>query len=623
MISGNTATALIRTVWAILLGGLLSSASTAGTVDRHECYSNEFCVTVIDEGSFLEVKLANIAPYALTVSFDMTLENLTDEGKPEYSELGVGETVQVTQLAIIDMKKDVNYSFNFFWTPGLASNVHDDNVVYQLPFRTGETHDILQGYYDDPDPARVYSVYFSLQEGAPIFATRGGTVRFVEDNENGSLAFSNFIKIEHPDGTYGEYRNLQSGSIDVVEGQEVTTGAPLALVGKSQELSYVYFRVTSPVSGKALTSHYVLFQTANGVVDLKTGDSVTSGPDTGEGTDTGGTDTGGTDTGGTDTGGTDTGGTDTGGTDTGGTDTGGTETGGTDTGGTDTGGTDTGGTDNGGTDNGGTDNGGTDNGGTDNGGTDNGGTDTGGTDTGGTDTGGTDTGGTDNGGTDTGGTDNGGTDNGGTDNGGTDNGGTDNGGTDTGGTDTGGTDSGGTDSGGTDSGGTQAYAYQVQSMYVAYYGRAGDYDGVSWWNSALASSQGALEDIINAFGSSAEYENRFGDLSTAELITNLYLQMFGRTPEAEGLAWWTEEIDSGRVTLPEAAVRIAQGAQNNDQVVLHNRTVVAMRITEAIEQSDKSYQLDQIAQVKDFLQTVDALTQPDVIGLTALMDQLP
>ncbi|PID42308.1 MAG: hypothetical protein CSB48_11025 [Proteobacteria bacterium] len=166
-------------------------------------------------------------------------------------------------------------------------------------------------------------------------------------------------------------------------------------------------------------------------------------------------------------------------------------------------------------------------------------------------------------------------------------------------------------------------AFRIQSMYVAYYGRAADYDGLAWWKNRIEEKGGDLADIINAFGRSPEYDSRFGHLPTADLISNLYLQMFGRLPENAGLVWWTDEIDSGRVTLPEAALAIADGARNEDTLVLKYRTIVSMRITNAVKQQRKQYLFDQIELVKLFVQAIDIDDDPMEVGISNLIGSLP
>ncbi len=85
---------------------------------------------------------------------------------------------------------------------------------------------------------------------------------------------------------------------------------------------------------------------------------------------------------------------------------------------------------------------------------------------------------------------------------------------------------------------TGPYARQVQQMYVAYYGRPGDPAGVEYWAGRLAAVGGNwIADLVNAFGNSAEYTERFGELSNEALIDNLYQQLFNRTAEPVGRAF--------------------------------------------------------------------------------------
>ena len=112
----------------------------------------------------------------------------------------------------------------------------------------------------------------------------------------------------------------------------------------------------------------------------------------------------------------------------------------------------------------------------------------------------------------------------------------------------------------------------VQQAYVSYYGRPGDYAGVQWWADQLDANGGQLGAIINDFGTSSEYQARFGNLTTEQLVSNLYQQMFGRSAEQAGLDYWVGEINSGARTLGAVALEIGYGAQNDDWSTLSNRT---------------------------------------------------
>jgi hypothetical protein len=149
---------------------------------------------------------------------------------------------------------------------------------------------------------------------------------------------------------------------------------------------------------------------------------------------------------------------------------------------------------------------------------------------------------------------------------------------------------------------------KVQEVYVTYYGRPGDPGGVQWWAEQLDQNNGELSLIMNDFGNSTEYQTRFGSLSTVELISNLYLQMFGRSAEEGGLNWWANEIDTGAVTLAQAAVAIAGGSQGSDRLTLSNRASVAQHFTDQITAQNKTYTLGNVADARSLILSVTSST---------------
>ena len=63
---------------------------------------------------------------------------------------------------------------------------------------------------------------------------------------------------------------------------------------------------------------------------------------------------------------------------------------------------------------------------------------------------------------------------------------------------------------------------EIQQMYVAYYGRAGDPAGIEFWAEALDVAKvngGDISTIIDAFGTSAEFLAGIGMGTTAEQVT--------------------------------------------------------------------------------------------------------
>jgi CSLREA domain-containing protein len=111
--------------------------------------------------------------------------------------------------------------------------------------------------------------------------------------------------------------------------------------------------------------------------------------------------------------------------------------------------------------------------------------------------------------------------------------------------------------------------------YVAYYGRPADSVGLAYWAKQLDHEGGSLSSIIQAFGVSQEFTDRYGALSAADLVTGVYRQLFGRDPEPGGLSYYVGELQSGRRTLQGIALDVLFGAQDRDAAVVANRLIAA------------------------------------------------
>ena len=127
-----------------------------------------------------------------------------------------------------------------------------------------------------------------------------------------------------------------------------------------------------------------------------------------------------------------------------------------------------------------------------------------------------------------------------------------------------------------------AQEQQIVRVYLAYYGRPPDAGGLAHWTAKVAQS-GSLEGIMDAFGNSPEFRDRFGGLSNEALVNNLYRQTFGRDAEPGGLQYWTSQLDSGERSLSEIALKILNGAKNDDAVVVTNRALVAASFVEELD----------------------------------------
>lgn len=174
---------------------------------------------------------------------------------------------------------------------------------------------------------------------------------------------------------------------------------------------------------------------------------------------------------------------------------------------------------------------------------------------------------------------------------------------------------------------SDGFSEQVQKMYISYYGRPGDPGGVDFWADQLESAGGDLANIIDAFGNSNEYDSRFGSLSNAELVNNIFIQLLGRDADAEGLAFYSAGLDAEEFTLASIALNIADGilAGTSDASTYANKLAVAVAFTEAIAESDADYGGDEIDAAVALLSAVDSTDDLDeaLAAVDELIDELP
>ena len=166
------------------------------------------------------------------------------------------------------------------------------------------------------------------------------------------------------------------------------------------------------------------------------------------------------------------------------------------------------------------------------------------------------------------------------------------------------------------------YRDQVQIMYVAYYGRPGDAGGLDFWATELEKVNGNLSRIINSFGNSEEFQDRFGDLDNEELVNNIYLQLLGRDADSGGLKFYVNGLREGRFTLASIALNVANGTQNLDEMIKVNKLRAANAFTEAYAEAGAAYGEFQIDDAKLWLAGVDSTSASITAALDSLTDLL-
>lgn len=128
---------------------------------------------------------------------------------------------------------------------------------------------------------------------------------------------------------------------------------------------------------------------------------------------------------------------------------------------------------------------------------------------------------------------------------------------------------------------------QATAIYVAYFDRAPDPAGLQFWTNQLQAGV-SLDDVATAFSTAAETKAKYpffdtpDVLSSGGFLTQVYANLFGRAPDAEGLEFWTGKLDSGEIPVGEIILNILESAQSEatggfpDEATINNKIEVGL-----------------------------------------------
>lgn len=145
----------------------------------------------------------------------------------------------------------------------------------------------------------------------------------------------------------------------------------------------------------------------------------------------------------------------------------------------------------------------------------------------------------------------------------------------------------------------------VEGLYVSYFGRPADATGYQNMANVFESvhapttlrefvtqynTNDTIRGIIDGFSGSVEANHLYAGASTRDFVTSIYNNLLGRAPDASGLDFWANAIDSGTLTRGLASVNMLMGAQSStepqgllDADLVNTRMVVAANFTSAID----------------------------------------
>lgn len=95
----------------------------------------------------------------------------------------------------------------------------------------------------------------------------------------------------------------------------------------------------------------------------------------------------------------------------------------------------------------------------------------------------------------------------------------------------------------------------ILRFYDVFFDRAADVEGLRYWVTSLQAGA-SLNDIAWSFSQSSEYRQRYQGMAEADILESFYNNLFARTSDAAGKAFWLSTVDQSGWSLAQVAAAL-------------------------------------------------------------------
>ena len=242
------------------------------------CANDWLGVDEVRDGGDIVFLATNLREFPITFTLRVRSRHLIAQGPGTITEtLGGKQSRLVMRLKEDGGDRKGRYRISCDWTIGDKDALHDEEQLYLLPYESGKSYRVLQGYSSRFSHIGLeqYAVDFNMSVGTPVHAARAGVVARIEETndigcwENGCGAYANYIVIVHNDGTTGEYYHLQQNGALVEVGDHIIAGQRIALSGNTGHttMPHLHFAVYRAAEWGNTQSIPVRFLSSAGIVE--------------------------------------------------------------------------------------------------------------------------------------------------------------------------------------------------------------------------------------------------------------------------------------------------------------------------------------------------------------------
>ena len=155
------------------------------------------------------------------------------------------------------------------------------------------------------------------------------------------------------------------------------------------------------------------------------------------------------------------------------------------------------------------------------------------------------------------------------------------------------------------------YYNDLQKLYVAYFNRPADTAGLNYYETVLEGTKGdakalatTMANISAGFAASPEYKAAYANMSNADIVNTIYMNIFGHAADDAGKKFYADLLDSKKLTIDNVVTQVAGGAQGSDLTAFNNKVNASLAFTTALGATN-SYSGDKAnVEAKAFLSKV-------------------
>jgi len=163
---------------------------------------------------------------------------------------------------------------------------------------------------------------------------------------------------------------------------------------------------------------------------------------------------------------------------------------------------------------------------------------------------------------------------------------------------------------------------QLQQLYVAYFNRPADPDGLAFYADKLATGATDIAAISASFAQSGEYKAAYNQSTYTGVVDAVYQNLFGHAADSAGRALYADALANGSMTVAQMVTWISGGALGADKIAYDSKVQVAVAFTNSLDATEAAAYNSAAAQTaaKELLSTIKTAEQATAAVVPATLD---